>query len=204
MDKSKKNNPKQEKTLVLIKPDGVKRGLIGEIIRRIEQRGLKIIALQMLWATAEEADKHYPQFPENIEWFRKVGLRTLENYKQYGYDALQELGTEDPVEIGKLVKQWNIDYLISGPIVKMIVQGVHAVDMLRKLVGDTSPAAAEMGTIRGDFSVDSPMQANGNKRAMHNLVHASGSIEEANKEISLWFSESEIHEYNRAEEDIMF
>ncbi len=192
---------KQEKTLVIIKPDGVKRGLTGEIIRRIEQRGLKIIALTMFTATAEDLEKHYSQAKEYLE---SLGNKTLATYAKYGLDAQKEMGTSDPEKIGGLVQKWLIDFMTSGPLVKMIIQGLHAVEMVRKLVGPTMPSQAEMGTIRGDFSVDSAALANAQKRAVHNLVHASGTIEEANKEIALWFTPEEIHEYKRAEEDIMF
>ena len=103
-----------------------------------------------------------------------------------------------------MVHGWIADFMISGPIVKMVVQGVHAVEMVRKLVGHTIPSMAEMGTIRGDFSVDSAVLANTQKRGIRNIVHASGNIVEAEQEIALWFTPEEIHEYKRAEEDIMF
>lgn len=196
-----KNNYKEEKTLVLIKPDGVKRGLIGEIIKRIEQRGLKIIALKMFWAKPNQLLKHYPK---NKEYLKNLGEKTLLTYQKYNINAKKELKTDDPLKIGEMVHQWLIDFMTSGPIVKMVVQGLHAVEMVRKLVGDTMPAKAEMGTIRGDFSVDSAVLANLQKRAVHNLVHASGTLEEAEREINLWFSPEEIFEYKRAEEDIMF
>jgi len=194
-------HPKEEKTVVLIKPDGVKRGLIGEIISRIERRGLKIISLEMIQATREQIDNHYPK-DEN--WIRRLGEKTLNNYKTYGIDPIKELGTDDPLEIGKMVRGWLLDYMTSGPMVKMIVQGIHAIDMVRKLAGKSLPAEAEMGTIRGDFSVDSATAANRDKRAIHNIVHASETPEEAQNEINLWFAAEDIFEYKRAEEDIMF
>lgn len=194
-------HPKEEKTFVLIKPDGVKRGLIGEVLHRVEQRGLKIIALDMVWATREQIDDHYPK---DEAWVRNLGEKTLASYQKYGYDPIKEHGTGDPLEIGEEVRKWNIDFLTSGPMVKMMVQGVHAIDMVRKLVGNTIPAFAEMGTIRGDFSVDSPVLANRGKRAIHNLIHASGTAEEAAHEVAMWFSPTDIYEYPRAEEDIMF
>ena len=137
-------HPKEEKTVLLIKPDGVKRGLIGEIISRIEKRGLKIIALQMIWATKEQVDSHYPK---DEGWLRRIGEKTYKNYSQYGLDVKKELGTEDLLEIGKMVRQWLIDYLTSGPMVKMVIKGVHAVAMVRKIAGQTMPSQAEMGTI---------------------------------------------------------
>lgn len=194
-------NPKEEKTFVLIKPDGVKRGLIGEIVRRIEQRGLNVIALEMVWATPAQINDHYPK---DEAWIGNLGEKTLATYKKYGYDPLKEHGTDDALVIGKEVRKWNIDFLTSGPVVKMIVRGVHAIDMVRKLVGNTIPAMAEMGTIRGDFSVDSPVLANRGRRAIHNLVHASGNPEEAANEIAMWFSPENVHEYTRAEDEIMF
>jgi nucleoside-diphosphate kinase len=195
------NHPKEEKTLVLIKPDGVKRGLIGEIISRIERRGLKIIGLEMFQATREQIDEHYPK---DEAWIRRLGEKTLKNYQEYGFDAKKELGTEDPMEIGKLVRSWLIDYLTSGPMVKIAVQGIHAVSMVRKLVGSSLPSQAEMGTIRGDFSVDDATAANKDKRAVHNIVHASETPQEAEHELHFWFSIEDIFEYKRAEEDIMF
>lgn len=194
-------SPKEEKTVLLIKPDGVKRGLIGEVIKRIEARGLKIIALKLITASREHAHSHYPN---TEEWLRGMGEKTLDNYRQYGKDPLKEIGTADSLEIGKMVAQWNIDFLTSGPMVAMVIQGIHAIDMARKIVGKTVPAAAEMGTVRGDFSVDSPTLANIGKRAIHNIVHASGTPSEASHELEHWFLNEEIHEYKRAEEDIMF
>ncbi len=192
---------KTEKTLVLIKPDGVKRGLTGETIRRIEQRGLKIIALKMFMATAEQIDEHYPK---DQGWIKRLGEKSLKTYEKYNLDPIKELGTNDPDEIGKMVRSWLVKFMTSGPIVKMVVEGVHAVDMVRKLCGNTLPNLAEMGTIRGDYSVDSAALANSGKRAVHNIVHASETPEEALHELKYWFSPEEIHDYKRAEEEIMF
>lgn len=196
-----KNDLKEERTVLLVKPDGVKRGLVGEILNRIEKRGLKIIALKMIAASAEQAKKHYPG---TEEWLIGMGNKTLENYKKYGKDAIKEVGTDDPLKIGKKIYDWNVDYLTSGPMVAVLISGLHAIDMVRKIAGNTLPSKAEMGTIRGDFSVDSPALANVNKRAIKNIVHASGDPSEAKNEISHWFSEKEIHFYKRAEDEIMF
>jgi len=195
------SHPKEEKTVLIIKPDGVKRGLVGEIISRIEKRGLKIIALQMIWAEKEQIDNHYPK---DEAWIRRLGEKTLKNYKTFGLDPIKELGTDDPLEIGKTVRGWLIDYMTSGPLVKMVVKGIHAIAMVRKIVGSSMPAEAEMGTIRGDFSVDDATAANRDKRAIHNLVHASENEKEAEHELNFWFAPEEIHDYKRAEEDIMF
>jgi len=194
-------HPREEKTVVIIKPDGVKRGLVGEIIARIEQRGLKIIALEMIMPTRDQIDEHYPKDPA---WVRRLGEKSIATYQKYGWDVKKELGIEDPMEIGKNVRKWIVDFMISGPIIKMAVQGIHAVDMVRKLVGNSIPALAEMGTIRGDFSVDSAAFANKDKRGVHNLIHASETPDEAQHELEFWFAPEEIFDYKRAEEDIMF
>lgn len=194
-------HPRQEKTVVLIKPDGVKRGLVGEIISRIEQRGLKVIALSMIWATKKQIDNHYPK---DEKWIRRLGEKTLLVYEKYNIDPFKELGTSNPFKIGKMVRGWLIDFMTSGPIVKMIVQGIHAIDMLRKMVGNTCPNLAEMGTIRGDYSVDSPASANKDQRAIHNIIHVSETPKEAGHEIEFWFKKDEIYQYKRGEEEIMF
>lgn len=196
-----KTHPREEKTVVIIKPDGVKRGLAGEVISRFEKRGLKIISLEMFQATRQQIDDHYPK---DEDWIRKMGEKTLKNYKEYGLDAKKEMGKEDPLLIGKNIREWLIDYMTSGPVVKMIVKGIHAVDMVRKIAGGTQPAEAEMGTIRGDYSVDSPSAANRDKRAVHNVLHASGNQKEAEHELAFWFSAEDIFDYKRAEEDVMF
>lgn len=194
-------HPKEERTLLLVKPDGVKRGLVGDILSRIEQRGLKIIALKLITATPEHVKSHYPG---TDEWLKGMGEKTLENYRQYGKDPVKEVGTGDPLEIGKMIYKWLEDFMTSGPMAAMVISGLHAADMVRKICGHTLPSKADMGTIRGDYSVDSPTLANLEKRAIRNIVHASGTQEEAVHEIAHWFAPEEIHDYKRAEEDIMF
>lgn len=189
----------KERTLVLIKPDGVKRGLIGKIIARFESRGLKIVALHMTHPTKEQMDSHYPK---DKEWIINLGKNTEKSYKEF--DILSTLkedyGTEDLFEIGKQVREWLIDFMTSGPIVKVVIEGPHAIKMVRKITGQTVPAFAEAGTIRGDFSVDSPYLANVKRRAVQNLIHASGNKNEAENEIKLWFSSEEINDYNTIHE----
>lgn len=191
-----------ERTVVLVKPDGVKRGLVGEIISRFERVGLKIVALKMVWIDKVFAAKHYPVSRE--EWVRGMGEKTLKTYAEYGQDPKKELGTKDALEIGKMVAGWNLEFLSSGPVVAMILEGNHAISQVRKIVGATVPVFAEPGTIRGQYSVDSPVRANATKRAVHNLIHASGNPEEAAFEEKLWFKKGEIHSYKRADEDVMF
>jgi len=194
-------HPREERTFLMVKPDGVKRGLTGEIIKRIEQRNLKIVALEMDQVSRKKIDGHYPK---DLAWIKRIGEKTLASYQKYGYDAKKELGTNDPVKIGKMVRGWLLDYMTAAPVVKMIIQGVHAVDMVRKIAGPTLPSNAEMGTIRGDFSVDSAASANRDKRAIHNLVHASETPQEAAHEIRYWFKKNQIHSYTRTDEELTF
>jgi nucleoside-diphosphate kinase len=177
-------NFKKERTYVMIKPDGVKKGLIGEIIRRFEQRDLKIVALEMFQPTVDQIDNHYPK---EEAWIRRVGQKTLGTYEKYNLDPKEKLGTTDEFEIGKMVRSWLVEYMVSAPLVRMVVEGVHAVDMVRKIVGPTMPYLAEMGTIRGDYSADSPAIANMEKCPVMNLIHASETPEEAQHEIKHWF-----------------
>lgn len=188
------NHPKEERTYLMIKPDGVRKGLIGEIIKRIEQRDLKIVALQMFQPTVEQIDNHYPK---DEGWIKRLGGKTLSTYNKYGFDPVSELGTADELEIGLKVRQWLVDYMTSAPLVKMVIQGIHAVDVVRKIVGPTIPATADMGTIRGDFSIDSPVLANKEKRAVMNLIHASETAQEAEHEIKHWFGNEVICGYRR-------
>lgn len=176
-------------SVVLIKPDGVKRHLIGEIISRFEKTGLELIASKLVKIPPEMAMKHYGQ---TEEWFESVGKKLLEFYQEHGKDPEEEIGTKKPKEIGKMVQQWNVDYLTEGKVIAMIWQGPHAIKIIRKIVGSTFPQEAPPGTIRGDYSFDAPDVANSQGRSIHNLIHASGSLEEAQFERKLWFKETEI------------
>lgn len=187
-------HPKEEKTFVMIKPDGVQKGLIGEIIKRMEQRDLKVVALEMFQPTYKEMDDHYPK---DEKWLSRIGERTQNTYTKYGHDIKRDFGTADPIRVGKQVRKWLVDYMVSAPLVKMVVQGVHAVDMVRKIVGPTMPYLAELGTIRGDFSADSAISANIDKRAIFNLIHASETPEEAKHEMTHWFGKNAIYKYKR-------
>jgi len=191
-----------EKTVVLLKPDAVKRGLIGEITTRFEKAGLKIVAMKMVWADKEMVGKHYPD--DRIEFLKGMGGKTLETYEKFGMDVNEALGTKDPLEIGKMVNSWNIEFLSSGPVVAILLEGLHAIDNVRMIAGNTLPTFANPGSVRGDFSVDSPALANKKKRSVRNLMHASGNPEEAKYEEELWFHENEIHAYKRSDEDTMF
>ena len=190
------------RSLVLVKPDGVIRGLVGEIIQRFEKVGLKIVGMKMVWSNMEHAQKHYP--PARTEHIQGIGQRTLDTSLQYGIDPVKVFGSADPLVIGKQVQEWLREYIISGPVVAIVLQGVHAIENVRMIVGNTIPSQAAPGTIRGDYSIDSPPLANARSRPVRNLIHASGNSAEAEYETALWFKPEELHDYKRADESIMF
>lgn len=191
-----------ERTLVLLKPDTVVRGLVGEIIARFERASLKPIALKVMMVPRELALQHYPD--SRTEFLKGMGGKTLQSYGEAGIDPKTELGTDDALEIGKMINKWNMDFLTSGPVVAMVLEGFQAISKVRKVTGFTIPLLAEPGTIRGDLSSDSPVTANAQGRAVKNMIHASGNPEEAAQEIALWFKEEELVSFKRADESTMY
>lgn len=192
---------RRERTLVFLKPDGVERGLTGEVLARFERAGLKVVGLKMLWPDRALLERHYPS---DEAFLATIGGKTKDAFAAYGLDVRKETGTDDALEIGRQVRGWLIDYVSSGPVTAFVLEGIHAVTAVRKLVGDTLPYRAAPGTIRGDLSIDSPTVANLMKRPVRNLIHASGSLEEAALEIPLWFTDQELYDYPRADERAMF
>jgi len=188
---------KNEKTFVIIKPDGVQRTLIGEIIKRYERMGLKMVALKMVIPTAEMVEKHYTLDPE---WLRKVGEKSINGYKSKNLVS----PSEDPIFLGKKVLERLVRFMVSGPVVAMVWQGAHAVGVVRKMTGGTEPLTSDVGTIRGDFVLDSYQIADSADRAIRNIVHASGSVEEAKSEIDLWFKPEEILNYRLIQDAILY
>lgn len=183
----------QEKTLVLLKPDAVTRGLVGEIISRFEKGGLKLVAAKMVTPTEDMANKHYPT--DRRPFIEGMGNKTLETYQEHGMDANEDLGTNDAHEIGLKIQGWMVGFITSGPVMALVLQGEDAIAEVRAMAGHTVPAKAEVGTIRGDYSDDSPVLANKEKRPILNLVHASGDKEEADFEINLWFTKDELQNH---------
>lgn len=190
-----------EQTLVLLKPDAVKRGLIGVICQRFEQVGLKIVACKFVSATRKQIEGH---FPASIDWVRSMGEKTLESYREYQIDPVEIIGTADPLEIGQKIKEWNYLYLSIGPVIVIVLEGIHAIDTVRKLIGHTLPYKATPGTIRGDLSINAPDLANLVGSACKNLVHASGNQAEAKQEIANWFKPAEILSWERTDEFLHF
>lgn len=179
-----------ERSLVLIKPDGVKRALIGEIIRRFERAGLKIIGMKMIQVDKDFAKKHYPD-----ELIPSVGNKTKKDW-----DAFKLEYTETVEEIGQMIVDVTREFISSGPVVAMVLEGVHCVENVRKMVGVTGPRDSLPGTIRGDFAHVGLGYASSNRKPAINLIHASGNVEEAEKEIELWFDDDELYNYKLVHE----
>ena len=194
---TKHKHHKEERTFVIVKPDGVQRSLIGEIIGRYERIGLKLIGLKVLIPPADMIEKHYTIDPE---WMRKTGEKNIANYKKKGLKP----PSEDPLEITKIVLKNLKLYMTSGPVVLMVWQGAHAVGIVRKITGTTEPLTSDVGTIRGDFVLDSYEMSDTDGRAVRNVLHASGTVEEAEDEIKLWFKDNELVNYRLVQEAILY
>lgn len=187
----------KERTLVIIKPDGIQRTLVGEIIKRYERMGLKMVAVKMLVPTAEFIETHYTLDPD---WRRVTGEKTIKGYQDKGMTP----PSLDPLEITAKILENLKRYMTSGPVIAMVWQGAHAVKIIRKVTGGTEPLTSDMGTIRGDFVLDSYQIGDTDGRAVRNLIHASGSVEEAEMEIKHWFKDEEIINYRLVQEQILY
>lgn len=187
----------KEQTLVIVKPDGVQRSLIGEVIKRFESVGLKLVGMKMMQPSADLIEGHYTL---DGEWLSNVGHKFIKGYTDAGAPS----PTDVPEEAGKIVLKTLVNYMSSSPVVAMVWQGAHAVEVVRKLTGSTEPKTSDVGTIRGDYVHDSYILANGSGRAVRNLVHASGSSAEADAEIAHWFGREELFDYKNTQEEIMY
>ena len=190
-------HPKTERTLVIVKPDGIQRALIGEIMKRYERLGLKLVALKMMIPTEEMIEQHYLLDPN---WKKNVGEKSIESYKKKG----ETPPSSDPIAVGDMVVEKLKSYMTSGPVIAMVWEGAHAVELVRKITGGTEPRSASIGTIRGDFVLDSYQMADGDGRAIRNLIHASGSVPEAEKEIPHWFTDGELVNYRIPHEATLY
>ena len=172
-----------EKTLVLMKPDAVQRALVGKILERFENVGLKIIGVKMVNTDENLAKKHYL-----VENFIKTTVpKTRESYAKRGIEL-----RESDKEIAERIQKMLVDFLRESPVIAIVLEGPHAIEIVRKLIGGTEPRSAAPGTIRGDFFMDSYMISDNKKRPIRNLIHASGTKEEADYEVTLWFSKNEL------------
>jgi nucleoside-diphosphate kinase len=184
-----------ERTFIAVKHDGVLRGLVGEAIKRFEQKGLKIAGMKMIQADREKAEDHYKITPE---WVKKLGDNTRKAYEKQGVKL-----DETNEEIATRVQGWLMDYLTEGPIVAIVFEGYHAIEIGRKIVGHAEARQAPPGTIRGDYTVESYQMADTLKRPLRNIMHASGNKEEAENEIAVWFRDDEMFDYKLPQWKIM-
>lgn len=183
-----------EQTLIIIKPDAVKRGLIGTIFEYFENVGLKLLAAKMVKPDREVIKNHYPG---TKEWITEMGQKTLASFKQSGADVKKTLKTDDPFKLGQFVYDRLIKYWMEGPIIVSVWQGPHAIEIARKIRGHTIPYLAQSGTIHATYSYDSsPLSASLN-RVVKTFVHASGGKDEAEREIGYWFGTLDFRSYER-------
>ncbi|HOZ36817.1 MAG TPA: nucleoside-diphosphate kinase [bacterium] len=192
-------HPSKERTLVVVKPDGIQRTLVGEIVKRYERTGLKLLAMKMVIPTEEMATRHYYEVGGDA-WIEEVGRKASAAYEKKGMKSPYASFEEN----GQAILRSNAKYLSSGPVIAMIWQGNQAVALVRKITGGTEPASSDVGTIRGDFTLDSYAMADIDSRSIRNLIHASGTPDEAEKEIKIWFQEEEILKYNLAQDKILY
>jgi len=190
-------HPSKERTLVLIKPDGIQRSLVGEIIKRYERTGLKLVGIKMLIPTEDLVEKHYNLDPN---WKRIVGEKSIESYEKKNLEP----PSKDPLEVGQMVIDRLKKYLTCSPVIAMVWEGNQAVGIVRKITGTTEPLSSDVGTIRGDLTIDAYPVADADNRAIRNLIHASGSVEEAEGEIKLWFKQEELLNYRLIQEQILY
>ena len=189
-------NTHTQKTLIIIKPDGVQRTLVGEIIQRFERVGLKIIGMKMVCAEGNTVERHYSVDPN---WKKTIGEKMTENMRKKG-----ESTDKTPEELGTRVLKKLKNFMTAGPVVAIVLEGAYAIPLTRKLVGTTEPLTSDVGTIRGDYVLDSYALSDGDDRAIRNVIHASGNTEEAEKEIPIWFSPKELLQYNTVHERILY
>lgn len=183
-----------EKTLVILKPDLIQRGLVGTIFEKLENTGLKMLAGKMVRPDVEVIKHHYPG---TKEWIVGMGEKTLSSFKQTGGDVKEKFGTEDPQELGQHIYDRLLTYWQEGPVFVSVWEGPHAVSLVRKLRGHTIPYLAENGTLHAQYHFDSSALAADMDRAAKTFIHASGDVKEATEEIKYWFGTTEFKGYER-------
>ena len=188
--------PHKERSLIILKPDAVQRSLMGEIIKRFERKGLKFVAFKFSQPSEEHLFAHYNK---DDAWFEKKGALMIENLEKQGKKPEKEA-----IEYGKDIIRTVVREMMKSPVLAIVVEGADAIAQVTKLVGTTEPATADIGTIRGDFSVDTYSHTTFKDRSIRNLIHCSDVPEEAEREIALWFDESELMDYTTATERVLY
>ncbi|MDD4661737.1 MAG: nucleoside-diphosphate kinase [Candidatus Pacebacteria bacterium] len=186
----------KERTFVIIKPDGVQRSLVGEIISRFERAGLKITTLKLGYAEEAKCWEHYSK---DDVWFEAKGQITIKSRQDNNLPI-----TKSAIEYGKDIIRALVNYMTCSPVVFMVLEGNSAVQIVKKLVGGTEPLTSEVGTIRGDYTLDSYELSNVDERAVRNLIHCSDKPEEAEREIKLWLKEEDLLSYNLLSHQILY
>lgn len=179
-------NAGKEQTLLIIKPDAVRHRLEDEILSFVKEHGLQPVFTQAVQPTPEILDRHY-DFDD--AWRRKVGESVLRTCHEENDDPVEMYGSDDPVSIGEAVRQRLLDFMASGKVLAVMLEGKDAVLRARALCGATQPSDAGPETVRGKFGSDTYMKAHKEKRSLENIVHSSETPEEARRELSLWFPE---------------
>ncbi len=193
---TKQKHPKKERTFVILKPDAIQRGLMGEILGRFERAGLKVVAMR--FGVAEEA-KFWKHYNKDDAWFEKKGGNIVREREANGMSVEKEA-----IEYGKDIIRALVKFMTCGPVLMMVLEGNQAVGVVKKLVGGTEPSTSDVGTIRGDYTLDSYNIAAVDDRAVRNLVHCSDEVSEAEREIGLWFEEKELLNYRLVSEAILY
>ncbi len=186
----------KEKSFVAIKPDGIQRSLIGDIIKRFERAGLKLVALKMTIPTEDMLWTHYSK---DDKWYTDKGGIVVKNREAAGMAIEKEA-----IEYGKDIVRALVKYMTCCPVVAMVWEGNQAVGIVKKIVGGTEPLTSDVGTLRGDLTLDSYALSNLDGRAVRNLIHCSDKPEEALREMKIWFKEDEIWNYRLVQEQILY
>ena len=193
-------HPKKERTFVILKPDAVQRGLVGEIIKRFERIGLKIVGMKMHMDNEETLWKHYNK---DDAWYIKKGERIMENKKQLGHNIDKE-----SVEYGKDIIRAMVSYMCCSPVISLVIEGNQAQAVVKRLVGGTEPTTADTGTIRGDYAIDSYYICDvDGSRGMRNLIHCTDpadGVDAYDREVNLWFTPEEVMSYRLVSEAMMY
>jgi len=189
-------HPKKERTFVIIKPDGIQRSLIGEIVSRFERTGLKLTGMKLVHAEEKKLWSHYNK---DDAWYEEKGAKIIFHRKEAGLAV-----EKDAKEYGKEIIGALVQYMSVAPVVMMVWEGNQAVGIVKKLVGSTEPLASDVGTIRGDLTLDSYATSSIDDRAVRNLIHCSDSPREAQREISIWFQADECFSYRLIAEQILY
>lgn len=188
----------EERTLILMKPDVLQRQIVGEILSRFERKGFKIVAVKMLNATKTQVGEHYAADEQYL-------IETGEKAKKGAEMRGQDVSNWNSLEWGKIIRERNIAYLTCGPILAVVLEGPSVISSVRKVLGSTSPADGDVGTIRADYSFDSYALADVVARSTRTMLHASDSVENAQREIKIWFKENEIcNNYETVAEKIFY